>query len=214
MKSFKLSAAILALGAATVLSACSSSEDAASESSTAAKPSGETSASQVVSTEMPTVEQLNEILSKAADPNLPQEEKVQLVQGSETAPELFDVMSQSQAESGATFEVVAPVIPGLVPDSALATVHINTPDGQQQTADQVEFINESGTWKLSKTWACVLVTNIVPPEEVPEMCADSVPEDAAAPADAPAEGEEAPDEQAPAEAPAEGAEAPAEAPAQ
>nr|WP_305137903.1 hypothetical protein [Corynebacterium aurimucosum] len=120
------------------------------------------------------------------------------MQSSETAPELFDVMSQSQAESGATFEVVAPVIPGLVPDSALATVHINTPDGQQQTADQVEFINEGGTWKLSKTWACVLVTNIVPPEEVPEMCADSVPEGAGteegaeAPADAPAEGAETP----------------------
>lgn len=204
MKSFKLSAAVLALGAATALSACSSSDDGAAENSTAAKSSGETSASQVVSTEMPSVEELNEILAKAADPNLPQEEKVQLVQGSETAPELFDVMSQSQAESGATFEVVAPVIPGLVPDSALATVHINTPDGQQQTADQVEFINEGGTWKLSQTWACVLVTNIVPPEEVPEMCADSVPEGAGteegagmedgaeAPADAPAEGAEAP----------------------
>ena len=208
MKSFKLSAAVLALGAATALSACSSSDDGAAENSTAAKSSGETSASQVVSTEMPSVEELNEILAKAADPNLPQEEKVQLVQGSETAPELFDVMSQSQAESGATFEVVAPVIPGLVPDSALATVHINTPDGQQQTADQVEFIKEGGTWKLSQTWACVLVTNIVPPEEVPEMCADSAAE---APADAadgemPAEGEAPVDA---ADAPAEG-----EAPAQ
>lgn len=208
MKSIKLSAAILALGASVSLAACSSSDEDAANSSSAAKPTGETSASQVVSTEMPSVEQLNEILTKASDPNVPQEEKVQLVQGSETAPELFDVMSQSQAESGATFEVVAPVIPGLVPDSALATVHINTPDGQQQTADQVEFIKEGGTWKLSQTWACVLVTNIVPPEEVPEMCADSAAE---APADAadgemPAEGE----------APADAADAPAEgeAPAQ
>ena len=208
MKSIKLSAAILALGASVTLAACSSSDEDAANSSSAAKPTGETSASQVVSTEMPSVEQLNEILAKASDPNVPQEEKVQLVQGSETAPELFDVMSQSQAESGATFEVVAPVIPGLVPDSALATVHINTPDGQQQTADQVEFINDGGTWKLSQTWACVLVTNIVPPEEVPEMCADSAVD---APADAadgemPAEGE----------APADAADAPAEgeAPAQ
>ncbi|QRP98468.1 hypothetical protein I6J72_02645 [Corynebacterium sp. FDAARGOS 1242] len=208
MKSIKLSAAILALGASVSLAACSSSDEDAANSSSAAKPTGETSASQVVSTEMPSVEELNEILEKASDPNVPQEEKVQLVQGSETAPELFDVMSQSQAESGATFEVVAPVIPGLVPDSALATVHINTPDGQQQTADQVEFIKEGGTWKLSQTWACVLVTNIVPPEEVPEMCADSAVD---APADAadgemPAEGE----------APADAADAPAEgeAPAQ
>ena len=190
MKSFKLSAAVVALGAATALAACSSSEDADTENSTAAKPSGETSASQVASTEMPTVEQLNEILTKAADPNLPQEEKVQLVQGSETAPELFDVMSQSQAESGATFEVVAPVIPGLVPDSALATVHINTPDGQQQTADQVEFINEDGSWK-----------------EVPEMCADASTNGA----DAGAEGEAGAGAEAPADAPAAGQE---ESPAQ
>ena len=208
MKSIKLSAAILALGASVSLAACSSSDEDAANSSSAAKPTGETSASQVVSTEMPSVEQLNEILAKASDPNVPQEEKVQLVQGSETAPELFDVMSQSQAESGATFEVVAPVIPGLVPDSALATVHINTPDGQQQTADQVEFINDGGTWKLSQTWACVLVTNIVPPEEVPEMCADSAVD---APADA-ADGEMPAEGEAPAgaaDAPAEG-----EAPAQ
>ena len=205
MKSIKLSAAVMALGAATTLAACSSSSENGADTSSAAKPSGETSASQVVSTEMPSVEELNDILIKASDPNVPQEEKVQLVQGSETAPELFDVMSQSQAESGATFEVVAPVIPGLVPDSALATVHINTPDGQQQTADQVEFINEGGTWKLSKTWACVLVTNIVPPEEVPEMCADSV---ADAPAGGDAEGEMP---AADGEMPAEGGE---EAPAQ
>ena len=207
MKSFKLSAAVVALGAATALAACSSSEDADTENSTAAKPSGETSASQVASTEMPTVEQLNEILTKAADPNVPQEEKVKLVQGSETAPELFDVMAQSQAESGATFEVVDPVVPGLMPDSALATVNINTPDGQQQTADQVEFINEDGSWKLSQSWACVLVTNIVPPEEVPEMCADASTNGA----DAGAEGEAGAGAEAPADAPAAGQE---ESPAQ
>lgn len=207
MKSIKLSAAILALGAATTLAACSSSDEGSSTATSADQTVGETSASQVVTTEMPTVEQLNEILTKAADPNVPQEEKVKLVQGSESAPELFDVMAQSQAESGATFEVVDPVVPGLMPDSALATVNINTPDGQQQTADQVEFINEDGSWKLSQSWACVLVTNIVPPEEVPEMCADASTNGA----DAGAEGEAGAGAEAPADAPAAGQE---EAPAQ
>ena len=207
MKSIKLSAAILALGAATTLAACSSSDEGSSTATSSDKTAGETSASQVVTTEMPTVEQLNEILTKAADPNVPQEEKVKLVQGSETAPELFDVMAQSQAESGATFEVVDPVVPGLMPDSALATVNINTPDGQQQTADQVEFINEDGSWKLSQSWACVLVTNIVPPEEVPEMCADASTNGA----DAGAEGEAGAGAEAPADAPAAGQE---ESPAQ
>ena len=207
MKSIKLSAAILALGAATTLAACSSSDEGSSTATSSDKTAGETSASQVVTTEMPTVGQLNEILTKAADPNVPQEEKVKLVQGSETAPELFDVMAQSQAESGATFEVVDPVVPGLMPDSALATVNINTPDGQQQTADQVEFINEDGSWKLSQSWDCVLVTNIVPPEEVPEMCADASTNGA----DAGAEGEAGAGAEAPADAPAAGQE---ESPAQ
>ena len=211
MKSTKLSAAILALGAATTLAACSSSDEGSSTATSSDKTAGETSASQVVTTEMPTVEQLNEILTKAADPNVPQEEKVKLVQGSESAPELFDVMAQSQAESGATFEVVDPVVPGLMPDSALATVNINTPDGQQQTADQVEFINEDGSWKLSQSWACVLVTNIVPPEEVPEMCADASTNGADAGTDAGAEGEAGAGAEAPADAPAAGQE---EAPAQ
>lgn len=211
MKSTKLSAAILALGAATTLAACSSSDEGSSTATSSDKTAGETSASQVVTTEMPTVGQLNEILTKAADPNVPQEEKVKLVQGSETAPELFDVMAQSQAESGATFEVVDPVVPGLMPDSALATVNINTPDGQQQTADQVEFINEDGSWKLSQSWACVLVTNIVPPEEVPEMCADASTNGADAGTDAGAEGEAGAGAEAPADAPAAGQE---EAPAQ
>ena len=211
MKSIKLSAAILALAAATTLAACSSSDEGSSTATSADKTAGETSASQVVTTEMPTVGQLNEILTKAADPNVPQEEKVKLVQGSESAPELFDVMAQSQAESGATFEVVDPVVPGLMPDSALATVNINTPDGQQQTADQVEFINEDGSWKLSQSWACVLVTNIVPPEEVPEMCADASTNGAGAGADAGAEGEAGAGAEAPADAPAAGQE---EAPAQ
>ena len=82
-------------------------------------------------------------------------------------------------------------------------------DGQQQTADQVEFVYENGTWKLSKAWACTLIQNTVPPEQVPEMCADTGA-GASAPAPAPAEGDGAPAE---GDAPAAGAEqAPAEAP--
>ena len=44
------------------------------------------------------------------------------------------------------------------------------PDREPQTADNVEFIHQDGQWKLSREWACVLVTNTVEPEQVPEMC--------------------------------------------
>ena len=152
-------------------------------------------------------------MAKATDPNASEQEKTATVQGGETAPEIFDTMAKSKEESGAEFEVVDPVLPGYDPQSVLTTVNFTTADGQQQTADQVEFVYEDGTWKLSKAWACTLIQNTVPPEQVPEMCADTGA-GASAPAPAPAEGDAAPAEgdapgaeQAPAEAPVE---APAE----
>ncbi|AMO92551.1 hypothetical protein AWU68_2307 [Corynebacterium simulans] len=208
MKFTKLGAALMAVSAATALAACSSSDE-----DDKAKPSSAEKSSSA-STEIPDAAALNAILTKATDPNVPVEEKTKTVQGSEEAPELFDVMAASQAESGAVFEVVDPVLPGYSPESALATVNFSTPDGQGQTADQVEFVFENGDWKLSKNWACILVSNIVPPEQVPPMCADTAGGAAGAPAEnAPAEQptEGAPAEQ-PAEQPAEGA--PAEQPAQ
>ncbi|TXS64697.1 hypothetical protein CHU71_04755 [Corynebacterium sp. LK14] len=213
MKFTKLSVAIMAVSAATALAACSSSDEVekAGPATIEKRPSSEETS--IASAEIPDAAALNAILAKATDPNVPVEEKTKTVQGSEQAPELFDVMAASQAESGAVFEVVAPVLPGYTPESALATVNFSTPDGQGQTADQVEFVFEDGDWKLSKNWACILVSNIVPPEQVPPMCADTAG-GAGAPAEgAPAEG--APAEGAPVEgAPAEGEVPPAEAPAQ
>lgn len=202
----------MAVSAATALAACSSSDEADKASPATTEKSSSSQETSIASAEIPDAAALNAILAKATDPNMPVEEKIKTVQGSEQAPELFDVMAASQAESGAVFEVVDPVLPGYSPESALATVNFSTPDGQGQTADQVEFVFEDGDWKLSKNWACILVSNIVPPEQVPAMCADT-----AGGAGAPAEG--APAEGAPAEgAPAEGevppAEAPAEVPAQ
>ena len=159
--------------------------------------------------QLPSPADLNAILAKATDPNASEQEKTSTVQGGETAPEIFDTMAKSKAESGAEFEVVDPVLPGYDPQSVLTTVNFTTADGQQQAADQVEFVYENGTWKLSKAWACTLIQNTVPPEQVPEMCADTGA-GASAPAPAPAEGDGAPAE---GDAPAAGAEqAPAEAP--
>ena len=81
-------------------------------------------------------------------------------------------MAASKAESGANFEVVDPVIPGYSPDSVLATVNFTVPEEPAQTAENVEFVFEEGTWKLSQSWACTLITNTVTPDQVPEMCTD------------------------------------------
>jgi len=201
VKLTKITALTATLGAALALTACSGGDEG-TDGTTAATETAATGAedtSAAAAPALPTADELNAVLARATDPNVPVEEKVNTVQGGETAPELFETMTASQAESGAEFQVVNPVLPGYTPDSVLASVNFTLPDQPAQPAENVEFVYEDDTWKLSQSWACTLITNTVSPEQVPEMCMEF------APAPAPAECE--------ASAPAP-AEAPAEAPAQ
>lgn len=192
-KAQKFTAALAALGAAVTLAACSNGEGENGAADSTPTTSGSSSAAEAPAAELPTAAELNAVLVRATDPNLPIEERVNTVQGGETAPELFDVMAQSQQESGANFQVVDPVLPGYSPNTALATVNFTAPDQQSQLAENVEFIYEDGTWKLSQSWACTLVTNTVPPEQVPEMCRTQAPADEEpAPAEGAPAGEQAP----------------------
>ncbi|AIG64417.1 hypothetical protein CATYP_07255 [Corynebacterium atypicum] len=174
MKLTKITAAALAVTVPLVLGACSKDAEK-TESSTAKSQATTASADASSAVQQPTLEELNAVLARATDPNVPLEQKTQTVQGGETAPELFDVMAASQAESGAQFTVVDPILPGYTPDSYLANVTFTLPDREPQVAEGVEFIHEGGTWKLSQSWACTLVTNTVPPEEVPQLCQAQTP---------------------------------------
>ena len=169
----KLTAGAMALSAATALVACSSDSESESEETQAAEETQvEETSDAPASSELPSASDLNAILATATDASASEEDKVQTVQGGETAPELFETMAASKAESGANFEVVDPVIPGYSPDSVLATVNFTVPEEPAQTAENVEFVFEEGTWKLSQSWACTLITNTVTPDQVPEMCTD------------------------------------------
>ncbi|KAA8722654.1 hypothetical protein SAMN05660282_00759 [Corynebacterium spheniscorum] len=182
----KLSHTLTATGVAAVLalslSACGNDADKDSATTSSTTTSTSTSVAAPVAT-LPTADDLNQVLAKATDPNLPVEEKVKSVQSGETAPELFETMTASKQESGADFQVVDPVLPGYTPDSVLAKVNFTLPDRPAQAADNVEFIYQDGMWKLSQSWACTLITNTVPPEQVPAMCTEG---------GAPAPAEEAP----------------------
>lgn len=180
----KISALFAAAGLALGLAACSNDngDTTAAETTTAVETSVETETAQesdspesTPAPELPTAAELNGVLQRAADPEVPMEERVQTVQGGETAPELFDTMTASQQESGADFQVVDPVFPGYAANSVLTTVNFNQPDQPTQLAENVEFIYEDGNWKLSQSWACTLITNTVAPEEVPEMCQAGAP---------------------------------------
>lgn len=177
MKLSKMTAITAALGAASALAACGDGDG--NGETTTRTTAAETTATETTETAaapaLPTADELNGILAKATDPNVPLEEKVNTVQGGEQAPELFEVMAASQAESGAQFQVVNPVLPGYTPDSVLASVNFILPESEAQPAENVEFIYEDETWKLSQSWACTLITNTVAPEQVPQMCLDSNP---------------------------------------
>ena len=192
MKLIKMTAITAALGAALAMSACSSEGGNGGTTSTTGTVEStvtDTTTEAAAAPALPTADELNAILARATDPDVPVEEKVNTVQGGETAPELFETMAASQAESGAQFQVVNPVLPGYTPDSVLASVNFILPDSEAQPAENVEFIYEDETWKLSQSWACTLITNTVAPEQVPQMCLDY----------SPAPAEEAPAEEAPVE---------------
>ncbi|WP_018297066.1 hypothetical protein [Corynebacterium lubricantis] len=191
MNAKKISALIAAFGLSVSLVACSSDEGENGTTEETSASAAETTASssdapETETPDLPSAAELNDVLARATDSSLPMEDRVQTVQGGETAPELFDTMAMSQEESGANFQVVDPVLPGYAPNSVLTTVNFTQPDQATQLAENVEFIYEDGQWQLSQSWACTLITNTVEPDQVPEMCAASAPEGEStdAPADA------------------------------
>ncbi|WPF65423.1 MULTISPECIES: hypothetical protein [unclassified Corynebacterium] len=218
MKLHKIAAATAVLSLGLGLAACSSEEKSDNAEATTSAPATTTAAE--VAPALPTAADLNRVLAAATDSNLPIEQKIVTVQGGETAPELFEVMARSKEESGADFQVVDPVLAGYAANEVLTSVQFIRPDQPEQMADNVTFVYENGTWKLSKDWACTLITRVVP-DQAPAMCADQVPSNVPAPApagDAPAPEAPAPaGEGAPAApegvAPEGGVPAPAEAPA-
>lgn len=196
----KLVAAAAALGISLTVVACSDEPETVDQttSTTTGQVPVETQAAPVA--ELPSAEELNGVIQRAADPNLPIEERALTVQGGQTVPELFDVMTQSQVQSGARFQVVDPVLPDFEPNQVLAAVNLTSPDAEPTLINDVTFVHEDGHWKLSQQWACNLVSSTLPPDQVPAMCAANAPV-APAPADAPAPDAPAPDAPAP-EAPA------------
>ena len=190
MKLRKIGATLAAFGLTFTLAACGDSTEEGDNGETTNQ-----TESQEAAPELPSDEQLNEILAVATNPDAPMDERRATVSGGETVEEeLFHTLTQAQVESGAHFQVVPPVLPGYNSESILTTVTFSLPDSEPQQATDVEFVWEDGRWKLSQSWACTLVTNTVPPEQLPQMCIDQgatpieedAPEEVPAPEEDPA----------------------------
>ncbi|MDN5723893.1 MAG: hypothetical protein L0H20_13015, partial [Corynebacterium sp.] len=113
MKSTRLFAAAVAVSAGLSLAACSSDDDDSNGSDNAAGTT--TAAENTQEIQPPTAQELQDILDRAVDPAVPAEEKTDSVEGGEEAVELFDVMTRSKEESGATLQDVDPFMPGISP---------------------------------------------------------------------------------------------------
>jgi len=200
-------AAALAVSAALVVTACSSDgdEDAPTSSATSAPTTTEQQDA------LPTAAELGDLLNRALDPELPVEEKAGTVQDGAEAGELFAQMTQAAQDSGATFAVVDPVLPGDTPEIALATATLTLPEQEPITVDNAEFVKQDGEWKISRAWACTLVGQVAEggEENLPVFCGGDPAPAPEAQEEVPAE-EPAPVEEAPAPGPApEAAPAPA-----
>ena len=191
-------AAALAVSAALVVTACSSDEEEDAPTSSATSAPATTQAQDA----LPTAAELGDLLDRALDPALPVEEKAGTVQDGAEAGELFDQMTRAAQDSGATFAVVDPVLPGDTPEIALATATLTLPEQEPITVDNAEFVKQDGQWKISRAWACTLVGQVAEggEENLPVFCGGD-PAPAPAPEEAPAENP-APVEEAPAPAPA------------
>ncbi|WP_437425606.1 hypothetical protein [Williamsia muralis] len=165
MKLRKFVTAGVALCAFVSIAACSDdggSDDPTTTTTTStttdAGPSGSTSPDGLTDPKKPpTAAALNTMLETALNPDIPNTDKTELVEGSDADPEIFDkLIAGMKANPDVTYEIVAPVRPAGA-NQAKANVKINFPDQPQTQVEALIAYNE-GRWKLSKTTVCLLLS--------------------------------------------------------
>jgi hypothetical protein len=161
LKLRKFVTAGIALCAFVSIAACSSDDGGSDDptTTTVVSDSAEPSGPGVVTDpkKPPTAATLNAMLETALDPNVPNSEKTELVEGSAADPQLFDKLVQGRkANPEVTYEIVPPVRPAGT-NQAKANVKINFPD-QPQTQVEALITYVDGRWKLSKTTVCLLLS--------------------------------------------------------
>lgn len=145
------------------LAACGGGDSAAptTESKTS------TSAEPVIM--LPTRTELNDVLARLINPDLPIEEKALTIEDGDKAGDFFDLVTDSAAKQEISFDVIDPITPGFSTKAAVAGVNILRPAEEPMLVEQVDFIYRDGRWMLSKEWACNLASTL-DPEHKPGFC--------------------------------------------
>lgn len=164
----KIAVAGIAVATVCGMSACSSKDKEQSTNTPSNASKTSTSATQTsASPAKPTPEELQKILNKAVDHAVPTSQKVNTVQEGQKAPELFDKVAKLKEENGATFQVVAPIVP-MGKNRIQASLKVKTKT--EEVADQqITFVFDNGEWKVAKTWICNTIGMMLP-DEIPAAC--------------------------------------------
>lgn len=172
MKFQKIVTAAFIAASITSLAACGGNDDDVPSVPTVASTTSAAAGSDAAVTDpntRPTVATLNAMLDKALDPNVPNSEKTQLVEGSEADPNVFDKLVQAKKDNpDVTYQIYPPVIPA-GPNKASVKVQVKIGENPPTKLD-AGIVYTDGRWKLSKDTVCPLVTanNVTTP-----MCAST-----------------------------------------
>ncbi|MFE1594868.1 hypothetical protein [Nocardia sp. NPDC058705] len=145
----------LAVVAALGLSACSDDKGGTTSKTTTSAKTAANGAPTAELPAVPTVEQLNEQLTMALDPSIPNDQKLDFVQGIEADPELPNRLAQAVQDNSVQIQVTEVTSFG---ESVNAKANF-TLNGQVNVVD-VPFVADQGKWKVQKSWACGMLTNL------------------------------------------------------
>ncbi|MFC9438905.1 hypothetical protein [Nocardia sp. NPDC057030] len=171
-RTFRTAVAVVLAAAACTLTACASGDKESSSPSTTAnadtKPGelqggsdkGEKETGSAPTTPSspalakPSTQQLNDRLSKAFDPNVPNKEKISWIQAAEQDPYLVANLVDAAKKQGVKVEITKVNDPADGKLKADAKVTIN---GSPVDGAFVSFVSEGGEWKVDHTFACNIV---------------------------------------------------------
>lgn len=163
MTARRMGMVVIAVAAATSLTACVSSVPPEVEASRSAA----MSSLKRPAVPEPTLKQLQGLLDRALDPAVPTSEKRDTVEGAQSAPELFDKITQAKQEAQATITLSGQIIPI---DPTTRTVHAEmTIPGQPAQSGEVKFVYDKKQWKISKSYVCTTISLLMP-DDVPATC--------------------------------------------